>query len=383
MGSPNGKQAYYNVSHSTAPPLPAVSSDETILAYWRQQGRVLEEVVSNEDVSEDQGVRILSPLLGPGLLLYALYLCVSTFELKQDYTYAEVCPATQRLKMYLIAKDAAVYNTFLRASLTSYCLQEDSFYQFFLNLYVRDLVSTSDSWTLLLYDVRCSFVPWGIVTFFLYGCARAYALLAFTVTTVESWVLPRLRVLLLISQCLAAIPTLGQHFLALLSDALLSCVPLPTMPTSIPSTHVLAGQGLAYRVGRHTRYIAYHNSMAQATLMRLFLISLSCVFLARYCCLLDWGVGFIEPVLMLLTWGGVAVPRHQELFSTMVPGFVQVDVPLFLAELVLPPSAAQRVDARSLYFMIVIAASYRLVWRFVGLGLRFACPSVLPKIKIE
>jgi hypothetical protein len=360
-----------------------VSSDEKILAYWRQQGQVLEEVASKGGTSGDEGVRLLSPVLGPALLLYALYLCVFTFEIKQDYTYAEVCPATQRIKMYLIAKDAAVYNTFLRSSLTSYCLQEDSFYQFFLNLYVRNLVSTSDAWTLLLYDVRCSLVPWGIVTFFLYGCARAYALLAFTLATVESLVIPRLRVLFLLSHCLATISTLGQNFLALLSDALLSCVPLPTMPTPIPSTHVLAGQGLAYRVGRHTRYIAYHNSIAQATLMRFFLISLSCVFLARYCCLLGWGVDFIEPVLTLLAWVGVPVPRHQELFSSMVPGLVQVDVPLFLADLVLPPFAAQRVDARSLYFMIVIAASYRLVWRFVGLGLRLACPSVLPKIKIE
>lgn len=105
----------------------------------------LEEIVDDEST----GAKIISPLLEEVLLVSVIAFAFWQPLIGHDYLHnGNVCIVTQYIKKGVSMIDSKAFYMF-KPALNSYCDIEDSYWRLFLDLWVRDVVTDSDSVMLL------------------------------------------------------------------------------------------------------------------------------------------------------------------------------------------------------------------------------------------
>jgi len=145
----------------------------------------LEDIVKEDARPE---VKIISPILLELILIAGGFFFFSGTGISPEYFSGEsYCPGLGRVR-YMIARFDANIFFYFKNELAQYCDWEDSYWRFFMDTWIRSVLTNTDSWILLI----ASFVK--AVTFeeFLRiiitpVVANLYAVLAYIVRSIEFW----------------------------------------------------------------------------------------------------------------------------------------------------------------------------------------------------
>lgn len=146
----------------------------------------LEDIVKEDARPE---VKIISPILLELILVSGAVFFFSGTGISPDYFSGEsYCPGVGRVRYWIARFDANVF-FFLKNEFAQYCDCEDSYWRFFMDTWIRSVLTNTDSWILLL----ASFLKALMVEEFLRiivtpVVAYLYAILAYFVRSVEFWV---------------------------------------------------------------------------------------------------------------------------------------------------------------------------------------------------
>ncbi|CAE8622584.1 unnamed protein product [Polarella glacialis] len=132
------------------------------------------------------GVKIFSPVLLDILLLSAAFFLLSGSGITEDYFGGtSYCPGLSRVRWGLARFDANVF-FYYKEPLAQYCDWEDSYWRFFMDTWVRSILTGTDGWILLITSfIRAITFEEFIRIIITPVIAFAYALIAFCVRSFE------------------------------------------------------------------------------------------------------------------------------------------------------------------------------------------------------
>lgn len=209
-----------------------------------------------------------------------------------------------------------------------------------------------------------------VVTVAMPLAACIFTMLFIAVTYVER-LLPRWSALVLLSSVLTGISHATEASIRLLSMGLLSLIPLPREPHSIPDTLPCPDRScdLAYRTARHTRFLRYYYYSFLSRSLRLVWLSTSAVFLLRYLCI--WG-GVSSTALGVcsaaLAWVGVDLQQHASLYAGVTRGVMGSSLEAIYGGL--PLSVRRALNPLSVFVVISALLSSSLWVRVLALACR-------------
>ncbi|CAE7502546.1 Trmo [Symbiodinium natans] len=147
----------------------------------------LEDIVKPEDGVMPE-VKIISPILLDMVLFASACFLFSGAGISAEYfSGTSYCPGLSRLRGWLVWMDANVF-FYWKNELAQYCDWEDSYWRFFMDAWIRSVLTNTDSWILLI----GSFIKAGSRAMFMRIiitpiAAHVYAVLAYIVRSVEFW----------------------------------------------------------------------------------------------------------------------------------------------------------------------------------------------------
>ena len=156
-----------------------------IEAYLHTYKSTLEVVVPPSRSEYAYGVAIISPLLNLALIVAGVW-AIARFPIREEHllNHEELCPCTALVKRQMTNVDHLIASH-LRPAIAGYCVSEDSFWRFFVNVYTRSLLSQSDSFPLLLSNASTALFGAGAIFLLIPWVAWLFAQLANGITTAE------------------------------------------------------------------------------------------------------------------------------------------------------------------------------------------------------
>ena len=107
---------------------------------------------------EGKQVRLLGLVMSNLLVILSAFYVASSIQIAPNYlTSADLCPVTSQVRAVAAGLDSKVFY-YYKAELVGYCNMEDSFYKFFLDGWVRGIVTTSDDTLLVLTSAAPAYV---------------------------------------------------------------------------------------------------------------------------------------------------------------------------------------------------------------------------------
>mmetsp|Transcript_2101 Transcript_2101/g.6681 ORF Transcript_2101/g.6681 Transcript_2101/m.6681 type:complete len:504 (+) Transcript_2101:3-1514(+) len=229
-------------------------------------------------------VKILSPILLDLCLIVAGAFLMSGPGITAEYfDGSSYCPALSRGRRWLTWFDANLF-FYWKGQMSKYCDFEDSYWRFFMDTWVRGILTDTDTWTLMAGQVFRAFLFEEFLRFLVTPIlALMYAVFA-TVIRLLEWHLA----LILPEEEKAFINGVGRVF-ARFSFAQSLAIkekkppPPPTLFRKRPKQDLV--EGARYVYDRHTRLIAYYNVQAQNACRFIFRGTLKVAILVRFLCM--------------------------------------------------------------------------------------------------
>lgn len=147
-----------------------------------------------ERIVEGGGVALLSPLLELGVVVVAfgavrLMLSAATRMLSVDYFFESVCPVVSRLRFAVFRIDHALY-PIMRGILGTWCDTEDAFIKIFIDVWVRGILTSTDSFALLVMKTPSALAALLVILASASLLAIPYAAIATTIRGIELCFIP-------------------------------------------------------------------------------------------------------------------------------------------------------------------------------------------------
>mmetsp|Transcript_26202 Transcript_26202/g.55536 ORF Transcript_26202/g.55536 Transcript_26202/m.55536 type:complete len:443 (-) Transcript_26202:337-1665(-) len=104
---------------------------------------------SIEEIAHLRGVKLITPILLDLILLVVVFFFANGSGITLEYfNGASYCPALSRGRTWLMRVDANFF-FYYKAHLSKYCDWEDSYWRFFMDTWVRGILTGTDTWLLL------------------------------------------------------------------------------------------------------------------------------------------------------------------------------------------------------------------------------------------
>uniref|UniRef100_A0A7S4HS37 Uncharacterized protein n=1 Tax=Odontella aurita TaxID=265563 RepID=A0A7S4HS37_9STRA len=147
-----------------------------------------------ERIVDGGGVPLLTSLMELGVMVAVVsgarpLLSAAGGMLNVDYFFESVCPAVTRLRRAVFRLDHALY-PLLRGILGAWCDTEDAFIKIFVDVWVRGILTNTDSFALLLMKTPSALAAFLVVLTLAPFLAIPYALAATVVRGLENNVVP-------------------------------------------------------------------------------------------------------------------------------------------------------------------------------------------------
>eukprot|EP00440_Ansanella_granifera_P044319 gb/GFBE01048033.1/.p1 GENE.gb/GFBE01048033.1/~~gb/GFBE01048033.1/.p1 ORF type:complete len:490 (+),score=128.15 gb/GFBE01048033.1/:1-1470(+) len=278
----------------------------------------LEDIVQKSDGVKPE-VKIISPILLDILLVAAAWFLLSGSGIKEDYFQgASYCPGLSRVRWWVAKMDANVF-FYWKNDLAQYCDWEDSYWRFFMDTWVRSILTNTDSWILVITSfVKAIFFEEFLRIIVSPILSLFYALLAYLVRACE-FTLHRILYERLedsnhtVTQWLQKLSVIVQkiHFAEKFGITGSKKPAPPTYRRKRPSTDW--GEYLKYMWSRRLRLLEFYQAQAVTVLNVLLKGSLAVTALVRVFCILFGGQVF-EGLAWCLGFGERA-ERHRVWFT--------------------------------------------------------------------
>jgi len=279
----------------------------------------LEDIVQKSDGVKPE-VRIISPILLDLIVIAASFFLLSGSGIKEDYFQgASYCPGLGRVRWSVARLDANIF-FYWKNEFAQYCDWEDSYWRFFMDTWVRGILTNTDSWILLISAfIRALTFEEFLRVIISPIVAYTYAVLAYCVQMVEFWLHSFLYEKLegddhTVTKWLKRISKVVDRFhFAQTLGIIDGKKPAPrTHRRKRPSTDF--AEYVTYMWGRNFRMLDYYQSQARTACNVILKGSLAAAVLIRIFCILFGGTPFVA-----LAWAvgqGARAEQHREWFKT-------------------------------------------------------------------
>lgn len=228
------------------------------------------------------------------------------------------CPALSRGRRWLAQLDANLF-FYYKAHLATYCDWEDSYWRFFVDAWVRGILTTTDSWLLLFSEGVRALIFEEFFRVLLTPCiALAYALVAALFVLIE-WEIFKViyedcegdehRATKLLTQVETAVKRVSFASKVVIRDK--KRPPPLTLYRKRPSEDWL--EMCRYWYDRQTRTVSYHRAQAQSACRFVLRGTLWAAFIIRVVCLLFGNISLFW--LVDLVGLSTAGDRHMQWFA--------------------------------------------------------------------
>jgi len=148
---------------------------------------------SLEEIATYQGVKIVTPFLLDFFVLAVGFVVLSGPSITADYFSGDnYCPTLSRARRLLVQTDANLF-FYYKTHLATYCNWEDSYWRFFMDAWVRGVLTRTDSLALLLPEaVRALIFEEFVRVLVTPVVAVAFAFVATFCRLIESWLFRRI-----------------------------------------------------------------------------------------------------------------------------------------------------------------------------------------------
>lgn len=260
-------------------------------------------------------VKILSPVLLDICIIFAAASLLGGPGITAEYFGGQsYCPALSRGRRWLAQVDTNVF-FYYKAHLSKYCDWEDSYWRFFVDTWVRGVLTNADGWLIIasqlfravLFEEFLRILVTPIV-------AVAYACIASVVRLVE-WELS----FFLSQEQKETFNEIGRllsyaSFASSLAIKDKKAPPPPTHRRKRPMTDIL--ESLSYRYDRCTRLVAYYRLQAQTACRFFFRVSIKATAIVRVASMF-LGPAASWPLVQVLGLEDVAT-KHVRWFADSV-----------------------------------------------------------------
>jgi len=139
---------------------------------------------SIEDIIDFGGHAFLTPLVDECLLVLCIYKLLPGFTITEHYEYADMCPTVNYLRSSLAGFDRALY-TFTKGYFANWCDSEDTFWNLCSDIWVRHVVTNTDSYELLISQVPGVVSSLVYIWVFAQPIAVVYAIITWALRMIE------------------------------------------------------------------------------------------------------------------------------------------------------------------------------------------------------
>jgi len=267
-------------------------------------------------------VKIFSPILLDLVLFASACFLFSGAGINAEYfSGTSYCPGLSRLRGWLVWMDANVF-FYWKNELAQYCDWEDSYWRFFMDAWIRSVLTNTDSWILLIGSFIKALTFEEFMRIIITPvAAHVYAVLAYIVRSVEFWLHKILyerlegsdhtitKILQVLSRMVQQIKFAQKLGIA---DTSVKLAP-PTHRRKRPAEDW--GEYLVYMWGRRFRLLEFHKAQAHSACGALLKYSLYAALFLRIFCIIFGGETLLN-IAYLLGFGGRA-EQHQAWFTQM------------------------------------------------------------------
>mmetsp|Transcript_16921 Transcript_16921/g.49526 ORF Transcript_16921/g.49526 Transcript_16921/m.49526 type:complete len:439 (-) Transcript_16921:38-1354(-) len=250
---------------------------------------------SLEEVASYQGVKLVTPVLLDLLMLGVGLVMLSGPSIGADYfAGASYCPTLGRGRRLLVQTDANLF-FYYKTHMAKYCDWEDSYWRFFVDAWVRGVLTRTDSIALLLPEaVRALIFEEFVRVLVTPVVALCFALVAALCRLIESWIFRRLyedleddahRLTHFFMKVERVIKRLSFAEALVIKEK--KNPPPLTLPRKRPMTDWV--EHSKYLYDRQTRLISFYKAQAQTACRFMLRGSLKAAFLLRLACILLGG----------------------------------------------------------------------------------------------
>lgn len=272
-----------------------------------------------EIVQKRSGAKILSPILLDLLLVGAFLFLVTGEGIKEDYFKGgSYCPGVARGRWWITWFDANLFYLY-KDKMARCCDWEDSYWRFFMDTWVRGVVTNTDSWVLLMSEFWYAFLFEEFIRFIVAPfIGFGYAALAHSVRMLEILLLSFLQNRAGGEESPVALWLHSiENFVAKLSfceTARIVDKKKPPPATLRRKRHSTDTYELGtYMWNRAFRLFRHYRAQAHAACNWVMRWSLIAAFFLRVLCMLCGGCTFAF-IARLIGFGGV-MDRHQTWFT--------------------------------------------------------------------
>ena len=140
------------------------------------------------------GIAVLTPMLEISVLIAGLFtlrplLSSAGRALNVDYFFESVCPLVSRIRRIVFRVDHALYPV-LKGPLGVWCETEDAFLKIFVDVWVRGVLTKTDSWALMIMKTPAAIGAFVVVLTLVPLLSIPYAAVATPIRFIEMHVVP-------------------------------------------------------------------------------------------------------------------------------------------------------------------------------------------------
>lgn len=322
---------------------------------------------------ESRGVHVITPIIDEILLCIIATVLWRRINVGPDYLHTQLCPVVGHVRQWTSYIDTGLYIQ-MKGTLAECCDNEDSFWKFFFDLWVRSTVTSSDNWFLLLSELPYAFFGIGILIMLSPLVAVVYATFTALLHAVEMR-LPPHPTLRTMERTVAVInkyttyPADAMNYFCnkaridLIAELADGDMPPTTCPRARPAMDSV--DRFTYAASRALRYFWYFYESTVAGITKgLLTIVLNTLILRFFAIWLGLGPVYLS-VVKVVGWPfGIdsLIEQHQEWFS--VTGTEAVNG-ILVAIWNRSPLAAYNVPAILLGLLVMLRLAARWVSRYL------------------
>jgi len=349
---------------------------ETLLQHYDQCDGLPTELL-NAVRLQGQNVEILQPALDVFLVVAITYAILSNISFDNDYfnAHRSLCPLVEKLQSLLFGYVPSLQPQ-VKRFMVGYCSYEDAVYTFYIDAWVRSIVSQTDNWVLLFSQSQAAYVASVGLPLVLGPFMACLYATAATAAFVLDGIFPQWGIVRVLSQQLCHLRWLLLTPLRLMAFVGRSaCFSLSFMIGFLD----MARRPVPAAVPRRSLFTVVPQWKRNEQQCRSSILSLGvglwmCTVLLRYLCIwLHFGGALWSIVRKVAEHTGFAeaMRAHQQKFSTVV----EVDIFLMGLDSVIRqlPDYAHALLKPSWVFLLLCAllfAEYLGPWYWLRIGLR-------------
>jgi len=277
-----------------------------------------QEKHSIEEIANFQGVKILTPILLDLLLLGGVVFLLSGSGITQDYFKgASYCPGLTRGRSMLMKYDPNMFFYF-KAHMATYCDLEDSYWRFFMDTWIRGILTETDTWLLIGSELLRAFLLEEFIRIVVSPMiAWSYSLVATVVRAIE------LKLYRFVSQEEESSHSLTRFLLQMekavdslsLAHKLELDSSLKVTPQTIPRKRPMQDwlEHWAYLLERRTRQSVHYRAQAHTLCTFVLRGTLVAAVVVRVWCMLFGGAPFV--LLASIVGAGDLIEQHTLWFT--------------------------------------------------------------------